>query len=92
MGYEPIALLRLNISQFLALVSGYRERKATDENHFRRLYYLLYSIHRDPKKAVIPADQLWPIPDIDYVPEYDEGQDYERTKAELMKLWGVSEN
>lgn len=94
MGVEPIALLRLNIAQFFAVVRGFRDRKAMEENHFRRLYYLLYSVHRDPKKAVVPAYELWPIPEMDagVIPSEEKLEEQEFIKSELMKLWGVSEN
>jgi len=92
MGFEPVALLRLNISQFLAVVNGYRERKATEENHFRKLYYLLYSVYRDPKKITLPPHQIWPIPEMDYFITPEEVEEMDLKKIELMKLWGISEN
>jgi hypothetical protein len=92
-GIEPSRLLSFTMRELMMFSKGLRQRKAQEENIIRKFAYIFYSANRDPKKAVIPQNRFWPIPEIDsYNHSFDIANQNNDIKAKLLKAWRLSEN
>jgi len=82
----------MTLKEFYHFSKGFREQKAREENHIRRLNYTLASAYRDPKKPFPNIYDYWPIPEIDPIREEIIGvyQDPKAVKSKLLKAWRLN--
>jgi hypothetical protein len=90
LGVDPKRLFSLTFREFINYSKGVQKRQSREENHSRRIAWILTNAHHDPKKPLPRLEQFWSIPIIDEIENEINEISLEQArlkKEKLLKAW-----
>jgi hypothetical protein len=90
LGIDPMRLFSFTFREFLNYAKGVRRREAREENHFRRIAWLIAKANEDPKNKLPQYYDFWSIPQIDGdIREINQmtADEAKARKQKLLKAW-----
>lgn len=93
LGIDPMRLFSFTFREFINYSKGVKKRESKEENHFRRIAWILAKAHEDPKNRLPNYSQFWSIPYLDEEMKPDDymtPEEAEELKQKLIKAWQIN--
>jgi len=88
LGLDPTRLFDLTFREFVSFSRGVQKKKDREENHFRRIAWILAKANEDPKQKLPPLSVFWSIPGLDesFIIDIDP-EEMEKQLQKRLKAW-----